>query len=382
MADRPGPVLVTGANSGIGLATTLLLARRGWETWGTVRSKAKAKGLSDAATAAKVDALVRPVVLDVSDDKAVVRRWSELPDFYAVVNNAGYSELGAVEDVTADQARKQLDVNLIAPAVVSSCALPTMRERGAGRIVMVSSMFGRAAIMPLNAWYHASKFGLEALSDVLRMEVAGFGVKVVIVEPGFFRTAIGSDTKARAERPGRRRLTVPSGVRAHRRLRPDDGAPGTATRCRRPRHRLGHRQRPPIAPLPRRRRCPRPRLHAPADPPGPHRRRHPPAHRARRTTQHLHLIPEIAGGDSTRKRTARSVLSPARFSTGVKRRTLDEDGESDRNPNLAPGSGKRRTHASSCSHLPAKNRGACCPERRSPPSVQRGPTAGMEGREG
>jgi NAD(P)-dependent dehydrogenase (short-subunit alcohol dehydrogenase family) len=67
MADKPGPVLVTGANSGIGLATTLLLARRGWQTWGTVRSKAKAKALSDAAAAAKVDALVQPVVLDVSD---------------------------------------------------------------------------------------------------------------------------------------------------------------------------------------------------------------------------------------------------------------------------------------------------------------------------
>ncbi len=129
MADKPGAVLVTGANSGIGLATSLLLARRGWETWGTVRSKAKAKTLTDAAKEANVADRVEPVVLDVSDDKAVVRRWSELPDFYAVVNNAGYSELGAVEEVSADSARKQLDVNVIAPAVVSSCALPAMRER-------------------------------------------------------------------------------------------------------------------------------------------------------------------------------------------------------------------------------------------------------------
>jgi NAD(P)-dependent dehydrogenase (short-subunit alcohol dehydrogenase family) len=199
MADKPGPVIVTGANSGIGLATTLLLARRGWETWGTVRSRAKGQGLAAAAEEAGVGGLVRPLTLDVSNDKAVVAAWRELPDFYAVVNNAGYSELGAVEEVSAKEARAQVDVNLIAPAVVSSCALPGMRARGSGRIVMVSSIAGRAAIMPLNGWYHASKFGLEALSDVLRMEVAGFGVKVVIVEPGFFKTGIGGSAQQRVE---------------------------------------------------------------------------------------------------------------------------------------------------------------------------------------
>jgi NAD(P)-dependent dehydrogenase (short-subunit alcohol dehydrogenase family) len=181
------------------LATTLRLAGRGWETWGTVRSPAKARVLSDAAKAAAVSDLVRPLVLDVSDDQAVVARWADLPDFYAVVNNAGYSELGAVEEVSARDARAQLDVNLIAPAVVSSCALPAMRTRGSGRIVMVSSIAGRAAVMPLNAWYHASKFALEALSDVLRVEVAGFGVKVSIVEPGFFKTGIEGAARDRAD---------------------------------------------------------------------------------------------------------------------------------------------------------------------------------------
>ena len=200
MAAKPGPVLVTGANSGIGLATTLRLADRGWEAWGTVRSKTKAKALTDAAEHAGVADLVKPLVLDVSNHDAVVARWPELPPFYGVVNNAGYSELGAVEEVTARQARAQLDVNVVAPAVVSSCALPAMRERGSGRIVMVSSIAGRAAFMPLNGWYHASKFALEALSDVLRIEVAGFGVKVSIVEPGFFKTGI----EGRAPR-GRRR---------------------------------------------------------------------------------------------------------------------------------------------------------------------------------
>ncbi len=116
MSGRPGPVLVTGANSGIGLASALRFASRGWETWGTVRSSGKADVLAEAANAAGVADLVRPVVLDVSDHDAVVERWPEMPGFYAVVNNAGYSELGAVEEVSADEVRRQLDVNLIAPA--------------------------------------------------------------------------------------------------------------------------------------------------------------------------------------------------------------------------------------------------------------------------
>jgi NAD(P)-dependent dehydrogenase (short-subunit alcohol dehydrogenase family) len=190
MAERPGPVLITGGNSGIGLAAVLRLAGRGWDVWGTVRSASKADGLVAEAEKAKVGARVHPFVLDVSDHDAIVAAWPELPDFYGVVNNAGYSEMGAIEEVSAAEAKAQLDVNLVTPAIVSACALPGMRARGAGRIVMVSSMFGKAAVMPLNGWYHASKFGLEAMSDVLRMEVAGFGVKVSIVEPGFFRTGI------------------------------------------------------------------------------------------------------------------------------------------------------------------------------------------------
>lgn len=188
--SRPGPVLVTGANSGIGLATSVHLAERGWQVHGTVRTQAKGGALRDAAAAAGVSERVHALVLDVSDDAAVVDRWPGLPDFYAVVNNAGASLTGAVEKVTANDARALLDVNLVAPAVVASCALPAMRARGTGRIVNVSSIAGLEAVMPFHGWYHASKFALEALSDVLRVEVASFGVQVVLVEPGFFATSI------------------------------------------------------------------------------------------------------------------------------------------------------------------------------------------------
>jgi len=261
MAERPGPVLVTGANSGIGLASVLCFARRGWDTWGTVRSEGKADELRVAAAEAKAAERVHPVVLDVADHDAVVDRWSELPQLYGVVNNAGYMEMGAIEEVPADEAKAQLDVNVVAPAVVTACALPAVRAAGRGRIVMVSSIAGRAAIMPLNGFYHASKFALEALSDVLRMEVAGFGVRVSIVEPGLFRTNIESRGQAKNGTPFRAgRLALPDGVRP---VEPGVGdrqplLPASRRRCRHHRQRSG--EPPAPHPLPRRRRRARRRL--------------------------------------------------------------------------------------------------------------------------
>jgi NAD(P)-dependent dehydrogenase (short-subunit alcohol dehydrogenase family) len=179
-------VLVTGANSGIGLATVLEVARRGWTSVGTVRSEEKAEVVAKAAAEAGV--AVEPVLLDVTDAEGcrrVVEEWRP----WGVVNNAGYSLTGAIEDVDDDEARAALETMVVAPMRFARLALPHMREQGGGRIVNVSSIYGRTTT-PLQGWYQGAKHALEALTDALRVEVAGAGVKVMLVEPGGFRTGI------------------------------------------------------------------------------------------------------------------------------------------------------------------------------------------------
>jgi NAD(P)-dependent dehydrogenase (short-subunit alcohol dehydrogenase family) len=182
-------VLTTGANSGIGLACALEVARRGFRSVGSVRSDAKAALVRDAAAAAAVE--VETVVLDVTDADRCEAVVPEL-GLYGLVNNAGYGLTGAVEDVDDDEARAVLETMVLAPARLARLALPAMRARGEGRIVNVSSIYGRTTT-PLTGWYQAAKHAVEALSDALRMEVASSGVKVVLVEPGGFRTGIWED---------------------------------------------------------------------------------------------------------------------------------------------------------------------------------------------
>ena len=187
MAERA--VLTTGANSGIGLSTVIELARRGFRSYGSVRSEAKAEAVARAAADAGVQ--VHTVLMDVTDAERCEQVMSTLR-LYGLVNNAGYGMIGAVEDVDDDEARQMLEAMVIAPMRLARLALPAMREQGGGRIVNVSSIAGLTT-SPFAGWYTAVKHALEAVSDALRMEVARDGVKVVLVEPGGFRTDIWDD---------------------------------------------------------------------------------------------------------------------------------------------------------------------------------------------
>jgi NAD(P)-dependent dehydrogenase (short-subunit alcohol dehydrogenase family) len=191
VTERARTVLTTGANSGIGLATVLEAARRGHRSIGTVRSEAKAEVVHRAA--ADLGLSVETALLDVSDADAGAAVIDEhRPD--ALVNNAGFSVTGAVEDVTDDEARAAFETMVLAPMRLARLALPHMRARRWGRIVNVSSIYGRTST-PLTGWYQGCKHALEGLSDALRMEVARDRVKVVLVEPGGFRTGIWEDTE-------------------------------------------------------------------------------------------------------------------------------------------------------------------------------------------
>ncbi len=184
--SSPRTVLTTGANSGIGLATAIEVARRGFHSIGSVRSPAKAKVVRAAATEAGVD--IDTVLLDVTDAAQCEQVVGPL-ELYGLVNNAGYALTGAIEDIADEEARHLLDTMVLAPMRLARLALPSMRAHGGGRIVNVSSIAGLVST-PLGGWYTAAKHALEALSDSLRVETAKDGVKVVLVEPGGFDTGI------------------------------------------------------------------------------------------------------------------------------------------------------------------------------------------------
>jgi Short-chain dehydrogenases of various substrate specificities len=199
--SRTRTAVTTGANSGIGLATVLELARRGFRSVGTVRSEAKAAVVARAAREA--DVTVETVLLDVTDPDGCAGVIDEYQPF-ALVNNAGYSITGSIEDVTDAEARAAFETMVLAPMRLARLAVSHMRDVGDGRIVNVSSIYGRTST-PLTGWYQGAKQALEGLSDALRMEVARDGIRVVLVEPGGFRTGIWEEAEREiAQRAGSR----------------------------------------------------------------------------------------------------------------------------------------------------------------------------------
>jgi len=183
-------VLVTGCSSGIGRATAERLAAAGFTVYASARRLDAVEGLAGC----------RPLQLDVTDEAsmqaAVARIAQDEGAVGVLVNNAGYSQSGAVEGVPPAEAHRQFETNVFGPMRLTQLVLPGMREQRWGRIVNVSSMGGELTF-PGGGWYHASKHALEALSDALRFELAGFGIDVVVIQPGLIRTgcaeaAVGS----------------------------------------------------------------------------------------------------------------------------------------------------------------------------------------------
>jgi short-subunit dehydrogenase len=179
--------LVTGASSGIGESTAHHLHDAGFVVYAAARRVDRMAALAAAG--------LRTVALDVTDEssseKAVADILAAQGRIDVLVNNAGYGSYGALEDVPMSEARSQIEVNLFGLAHLARAVLPAMRAQRSGTIINISSMGGRLAT-PLGAWYHASKFAVEGLSDALRLELRRFGIDVVVIEPGLIRTEWGS----------------------------------------------------------------------------------------------------------------------------------------------------------------------------------------------
>jgi NAD(P)-dependent dehydrogenase (short-subunit alcohol dehydrogenase family) len=224
---EPRTVLVTGANSGIGLATVIELARRGHRVVGSVRSQRKADQVRERAEGAGVR--VETVLLDVDDDDRCREVVDELKP-WALVNNAGFAKSGAVEEVADDEARRQLETLVVAPMRLARLALPWMRDQNGGRIVNVSSISAEVT-MPLMGWYQAAKAALEGVTDALRTEVRRDGIHVTLVEPGMIDTPIWDDARHELDDPTAYGSAYEAWARATSRLRPLMASPEAVARA-------------------------------------------------------------------------------------------------------------------------------------------------------
>jgi NAD(P)-dependent dehydrogenase (short-subunit alcohol dehydrogenase family) len=183
--EKSRPVLITGCSTGIGRATAERLAGDGWNVHATARRLESIEDLSNAGC--------KTHALDVTDEESMGSAVAEVEKdgpIAALINNAGYSQSGALETVPMQSVRRQFETNVFGVLHMCQLVLPSMRSAGSGRIVNLSSMGGKLTF-PGGGVYHATKHAVEALSDAMRFEVREFGVDVVIIEPGLIVTEFG-----------------------------------------------------------------------------------------------------------------------------------------------------------------------------------------------
>ena len=207
-------ILITGASSGIGYDTAVRLAQQGHKVYGAARRVEKIAELSQLG--------VQSVKMDITSEEeiaaavdTVIRNEGRID---VLVNNAGYGYLGTIENVSMEEARRQLEVNLFGLARLTQLVLPHMREQHSGHIINISSIAGKAVIM-FGGWYNVSKFAVEAFSDALRMEVKPFGIDVSIVEPSGIKTDWGLIAADNLEASSRGSAYEPSGLKMATMLR-------------------------------------------------------------------------------------------------------------------------------------------------------------------
>jgi NAD(P)-dependent dehydrogenase (short-subunit alcohol dehydrogenase family) len=187
--QRESVAVVTGSSTGNGFETSLLLAKNKFYTYATMRNLDKSTRTKEIA---KKDSLPLEVLqLDVTDDKSVADAIDMISNRHrridVLVNNAGYDMHGAVEDLSIDEIKTQFETNFFGAVRLMKAVLPLMRKQRSGIIVNVSSIGGRIGV-PLNSAYTSSKFALEGFSESMKYELEGFGIRVILIEPGAVKT--------------------------------------------------------------------------------------------------------------------------------------------------------------------------------------------------
>lgn len=194
-------VLITGATAGLGRHTALTLAGRGHRVIATGRNMTALASLGNETSTAKIET----VLLDVASANSVAEAYAEVDHLTkgrgveVLINNAGYSQAGPISEIDDADLRAQFDTNVFGLMAVTRAFLPSMRARGIGRIINVSSIAGRITT-PLIGAYHASKYAVEALSNALRLELAPFGINVILIEPGAIRTEFSDRAMSQIEK--------------------------------------------------------------------------------------------------------------------------------------------------------------------------------------